>query len=390
MRRLFRTLTVGVVLSLTGLSSAQAADCSGEWELSRREACEKAGVDTHWNDSQSNRRIQEYNALKNQQEREQQRESEQQAERDAALRREQAKRDAEEEERLRPARDQAAMLEMMRRMGQREADQRAREETRAKEAVRLEAIRARVIERVTAETQRLAAPGAPSLTANDFDRLVTLSIPEWDLMRHWAAEGLKRFPEEFAYRHAVVQTIGCPDRTYASSWLEKKGDCPLPANPPEALMNTRSASPPEQAVACGYRYLNWRLYALTFRLPLERDRLLPGPFRAWSPDEVAQGEREASRRWQAARACEAGLGAQSALWHDTVMERMTRLVGTFGGRYLYLDEPGQWGAFRRWYLVSRTVWGENPPPADAAAINRMLDKAEETYKAREPEWVFFQ
>lgn len=47
-------------------------------------------------------------------------------------------------------------------------------------------------------------------------------------------------------------------------------------------------------------------------------------------------------------------------------------------------------AYKRWYLVSRTVWGANPAVQDVAAVNRILEQADRAYKTYEPEWSYFE
>lgn len=380
----------GLMVFAACQSPSWAADCSREWEATRRDACEKYNDESHWNDSQSNRMIQQYNTRQQLEQLRQERLREQQAEQEEARRREAAKRAAEEEERQRPAREAAATREWLRELDRQDENRRFFEALNRKHAANLAAIRSRVKERVRTEVDRLFSPGAPPPSADDYDRLVTLSIPEWDLMRYWADEGLKRFPAEFAYRHAVVQTIGCADLSYAEHKLDSSPACvPLHKGKSLELLARSGQHSPfllEQAMACGYAYLQWRQIRLTRRGKNGDTLEGPGPYRAWDAAYLATVEQEAGRLWRDAHACDAALGLPARTLHDTLMAWMARPDRE--DDYRLAGPPSHWWAFKRWYLVSRTVWGPNPPVRDAAAVEHVLRQVERVYKQNEPEWVY--
>lgn len=381
MKNSMKTLARGLLLSSAFVTTAFAADCSTEWEVTRRDACEKSNAESHWNDSQSNRMIQDYNARLREEERReaQRREAEQRRlEQDpvyqARLREEAAARAAAEAKRAEAA-EREAYRAWFERMDRAEADKRYWAKEKEDQTRRLKRIRQRVNERLEAEAQRIFAPGATP-TAEDYERLVTLSLPEWDLMRYWADQGLKQFPREFAFRHAVVQTIGCAGKTYAENGLRNDVRCPLPGFPAETFMQTGEASPRllDRVVACGLRYLKLESFSPpgSYGPYLERSSYTMAP---WLATEA--------KLLQSARDCEKGLPA-------SIQANPELLKLLAGSQNKLLGEPHSWDAYRRWLLVSAGVWN-GLDLGKSAQVEEGMRRLEAAYhQGSEKEWGYFR
>jgi len=345
-------------------------------------ACEKYNADSHWNNSQSNRMIQEYNDRLREEERREaerraaeQRRLEQDPFYQARKREEEAAR-AEAEARRAKAAEMEAYREWFQRMEREEADKRYWAEESARRTERLKYIRQRVNDRLEAEAGRLFAPGAAAPTADDYDRLVTLSMPEWDLMRYWADQGLKQFPREFAFRHAVVQTIGCAGKTYAENSLRNDVRCPLSDFPSETFLQTGEASPRplDRAVACGLRYLRVASFSPSgsYGPYLERTAAMMQP---WLAAEA--------KLMQSARDCEKGLPAAM----QANPELLKQLAGS---QNKLLGEPHSWDAYRRWLLVSAGVWN-GLDLGKSAQVEEGMRRLEAAYhQGSEKEWGYFR
>ena len=367
-----------ILLTAAGsVTAAHAFDCVDIRDSNQREACYKNSADDHWRNSSDYQRIQEYNA--------QQREAEQRAAElrrleqapayQARLRQEAAAR-AEAEARRAKAAEAQAYREWFERMDREEADKRYWAKEKADQAERLKRIRQRVSDRLDAEAQRIFASGAAAPTADDYDRLVTLSLPEWDLMRYWADQGLQHFPREFAFRHAVVQTIGCAGKTYAENSLRNDVRCPLPDFPSEAFLQTGAASPRllDRAVACGFRYLKLEIFSPSGS---------SGPYLEKTPVMMTPWLADEAKRIQAARDCEKALPAGL----QVNPELLKRIAGN--PRQL-ADEPHAWDAYRRWLLVSAGVWN-GLDLGNPAQVEEGMQRLEAAYhQGSEKEWGYFR
>jgi hypothetical protein len=374
-----KTLTLKALLLAAAGSAgaAQAYDCVDIRDNNQREACYKNSADDHWRNSRDYQRIQEYNAQQREAEQRaaEQRRLEQDPAYQARLRQEAAAR-AEAEAKRAKAAEAQAYREWFERMDREEAEKRYAEKEKADRIERLKRIRQRVNDRVEAEVQRFFAPGATPPTADDYDRLVTLSLPEWDLMRYWADQGLKQFPREFAFRHAVVQTIGCAGKTYAENSLKQNVRCPLPDFPAETFMQTGEASPRllDRAVACGFRYL---------KLEVFHPSGSSGPYLERTPAMMAPWLADEARLIQAARDCEKALPAGL----QANPELLKRIAGN--PRKL-ADETHSWDAYRRWLLVSAGVWN-GLDLGNSAQVEEGMRRLEAAYyQGSEKEWGYFR
>lgn len=375
-----KTLTLKALLLAATCSAgaAQAYDCVDLRDNNQREACYKNSAEDSWRNSSDYQRIEQYNAQQREAERREeerraaeQRRLEQDPTYQARLRQENAARAAAEAERAEQA-EREANRWWYERMKNREADERAE----VVKMERLKRIRQRANDRLAAETQRLFAPGAAPLTTDDYERLVTLSMPEWDLMRYWADQGLKQFPREFAFRHAVVQTIGCTGKSYAESSQTHAFTCPIPDFPNEALLKTGEASPRllDRAVACGLRYLKLEAFSPegSFGPYLERTAAMP----PWLADEA--------KLIQSARDCEQGL--------TPAVRANPRLLQMMADRYKsrLLEKPESWDAYRRWLLVSAAPWN-GLDLGNPAQVEEGMKRVEEAYhQGSEKEWTYFR
>ncbi|RZU38214.1 heme-degrading protein [Fluviicoccus keumensis] len=374
-----KTLTMKSLLLAAACSAgaAQAFDCVDIRDSNQREACYKNSADDHWRNSSDYQRIQEYNAQQREAERRaaEQRRLEQDPAYQARLR-EEAKARAEDEAKRAKAAEAEAYRQWFERMDREEADKRYWAKEKAAQSVRLKKIRQRVNDRLEAEVARIFAPGAAPVTADDYDRLVTLSLPEWDLMRYWADQGLQRFPREFAFRHAVVQTIGCAGKTYAENSLKNDVRCPLPDFPFATFMQTGEASPRvlDRAVACGLRYLKLE----NFSPPGSYGTYLgvtPAMMAPWLADEA--------KLMQAARECEKALPAGV----QANPELLKRIAGS---QRQFMDEPHSWDAYRRWLLVSAGTWN-GLDLGNPEQVEEGMKRLEAAYhQGAEGEWGYFR
>lgn len=195
-------------------------------------------------------------------------------------------------------------------------------------------------------------------------------------MRYWADQGLKQFPREFAFRHAVVQTIGCAGKTYAENSLKQNVRCALPDFPAETFMQTGEASPRllDRAVACGFRYLKLEGFgpAVSAGPYLEKTDAMKAP---WLADEA--------KLMQAARECEKALPAGV----QANPELLKRIAGS---QQKLRDEPHSWDAYRRWLLVSAGTWS-GLDLGNPAQVEEGMKRLEAAYhQGAEGEWGYFR
>lgn len=230
---------------------------------------------------------------------------------------------------------------------------------------RLRSNRLAVIARMQAAAGELAARGA--MTPDDFDRLVSLSVPEWDWMSYWAEEGYRAYPREFALRRAVVMTIGCPEVSYLEYRRMSKRCAPARLEQGlaaiEAASRDGNGNPLDRLLACGFLY-GWlgRLdrYAYTTA------------WQATQPGRPYAAEFEKSRALEAAVAaraqqCDAALQPIPDSLRDSVLGQMWR-----SGFDLFDDQTN---VTTRWFVVSAEAWRGVSSLADRQQVAAVIEQA---------------
>ena len=116
------------------------------------------------------------------------------------------KREAAEAEQQRRARE-IQERELVRKMQQDAAEQRAIDAKRADDLARVKRIRVAQVAAVNALAAKLKDPKFD--TPDTYDAIITAAVPEADLMTEWAKKAYARFPNEFALRYWLVMRSTC-------------------------------------------------------------------------------------------------------------------------------------------------------------------------------------
>ena len=362
----FGRLTLVLTGFLAGLSHA-GSDCSLARDEISRDACYKANADEHWRNSRSYQRIQEYNQSQSSQSAAQRTPLDERWEKIKAENRARAEAEREEEARQ----NNKTSMEEFLRMGE---IARANIEAARRLKEKLAEGRSRTLQRVENEVLRLQAVG--DISEADYDRLITLSVPEWDLMRRWAQAALEKYPKQFALRAAVVDMVGCDYASYADHFnLHRQCSFNIDSSIAAMAALPLPNEPLDRALTCGYRWLalgnfDNRMYAdYSPKLWSEIRDSYAGK------DGLKRNQEQEEKMLKLAQVCEQEMGAAATNLHATLFAHMWRHSDRLSWHPKHPTRGKEY--FERWYLVSHTTWGELPDLGNAEVVNRAIKASQE-------------
>lgn len=252
----------------------------------------------------------------------------------------------------------------------------ARQKAKAEMLRKLQAARQQSLVAMRQRADQIMAKA--SVTPADFDELVSLSVPDWGWMSHWADHAVKLFPREFAFRRAVLHTFGCSEAPAIEAFVLDKL-CPLPAGQfgffdeaargfSELQKAAAQGSLLDKALYCGFEYM----------------RL--GELEAWvdangnvqsavegADDDSRVGDRLRSHtaRLQvvrdAAARCEAQLAPVPGALREGLFKAMWSLGMEGGVRKPY--------SVQLWYIASHESWSAPEAFRDAASLQQAVQRA---------------
>lgn len=254
----------------------------------------------------------------------------------------------------------------------------ARQARKAETLRKLQAARQQSLVLMRQRADAIMARGA--VTPADFDELVSLSVPDWEWMSHWADQAVKLFPREFAFRRAVLHTFGCREAPAIEAFVLDRL-CPLPAGQFGFLDEAARGFAELQAAAAQGSLLDKALYC-----GFEYLRL--GELEAWvdangnvqsavegADDDSRIGDRLKSytaslnQVREAAARCETQL-AQVAPVPAALREGLFKTLWTLGRSGIRKPYSNH-----LWYIASHASWAAPDAWSDAAAMEKTIAAA---------------
>lgn len=253
----------------------------------------------------------------------------------------------------------------------------ARQKAKAEMLRKLQASRQQSVVVMRQRADQIMAKG--SVTPAEFEELVTLSVPDWGWMSHWADRAVQLFPREFAFRRAVLHTFGCSEAPAIEAFVLDK-ICPLPAGQFGFVDEAARGFADLQKAAAQGSMLDKALYC-----GFEHMRL--GELEAWvdangnvqsaveeADDDSRIGDRlkfytaQLQRVRDAITRCEAALAPVSTDLREGLFKTMWR-QGKSGIRKPYSVDL--------WYIASHQSWTAPDAFKDAAGLQAAVKRARE-------------